>query len=62
MILARSHIGLHFLGVLGEKAIGLGHIEMISWVPLASGMRIGYLLPFVEQETTKVELLGSNRF
>jgi len=62
MILARSHVGLHFLGVLGGKAIGLGHIEMISWVPLASGMRIGYLLPFVEQETTNVELLGSNGF
>jgi hypothetical protein len=61
MILARSHVGLHFLGVLGEKAIGLGHIEMISWVPLASSMRIGYLLPFVEQETTKVDL-GSNGF
>jgi hypothetical protein len=42
MILARSHVGLHFLGVLGEKAIGLGHrddflgsacIGYANWIP-----------------------------
>jgi hypothetical protein len=62
MILARSNVALHFLGVLGKKGLGLGHIEMSSSVPLALDMRIGYLVPFLEQETMKVELSGSNGF